>query len=239
MTRLERRTRTETEASFRRFPAPAVEQFCGHISETAAAKPWVLIAYAWVFYMAIFSGGRWIRSELQNAGHEFWLDLDGKAAGSEKESSSEEEVDEEDDEVVLVDSEEETSLPLSFLDFPGEEDGEDIKRDFKARLLSAEEILTPEQREDIAQEAKEIFQYSIRLVEELDEVCGTAVTIANEAKKETAKGSHVAEDVAPSGSLVGWNKDGWKVSDLQGFAGAAVLVSCVSWYVLYGTNFWA
>ncbi|KAK5705999.1 hypothetical protein LTR17_021161 [Elasticomyces elasticus] len=92
-------------------------------------SPHVLIAYAWVMYMAIFSGGRWIRQQLAEAGPDF---------------------------------------ELAFLSFDGDEDGEDVKRDFKARLLHAEDLMTKQERQDVIEEAQRLFDRCIAVVYELD-----------------------------------------------------------------------
>ncbi|KAK4906055.1 hypothetical protein LTR49_024719, partial [Elasticomyces elasticus] len=92
-------------------------------------SPHVLIAYAWVMYMAIFSGGRWIRQQLAEAGPDF---------------------------------------ELAFLSFEGDEDGEDTKRDFKTRLLSAEDLMTKQERQDAIEEAQRLFDRCIAVVYELD-----------------------------------------------------------------------
>jgi len=109
-------------------------------------RPHILLAYAWIMYMAIFSGGRWIREQLRQSEPDFW-----RATG-------------------LSDNVEgmETSSGFSFLCFDGEEDGEDIKMEFKKRLGDADEILTPGERRDILEEARHIFETCIGMVEDLD-----------------------------------------------------------------------
>jgi len=80
-------------------------------------------------YMAIFSGGRWIRQQLADAGPDF---------------------------------------ELAFLSFDGDEDGEDLKRDFKAGLARAEEMLSPQERQEVVEEAQALFGRCIALVAVLD-----------------------------------------------------------------------
>ncbi|KAK1821791.1 hypothetical protein LTR12_003840 [Friedmanniomyces endolithicus] len=94
-----------------------------------SGRPHTLIAYAWVMYMAIFSGGRWIRQLLADAGPEF---------------------------------------ELSFLSFDGDEDGEDLKRGFKAGLARAEVLLSPQERQEAVEEAQALFDRCIALVAVLD-----------------------------------------------------------------------
>jgi hypothetical protein len=135
---------TDLEVLLAKYPGDKVADFCAHIRKTVHEKPWTLVSYAWCFYMAVFSGGRWIRAELLRAGPEFWqmADLKEKASLSER--------------------------GLSFWNFPGVFDGEDIKLEFKAHLAAAETLFTPDERVDIIEEAKNIFQLCASLVEELD-----------------------------------------------------------------------
>ena len=129
---------------------PALSQDeCAHIKRQVVdqylAKPHVLVAYTWVMYMAIFSGGRWIRQQLASAGPEFWaapVPMDEKT----------------------------TSLPgFSFLSFPSsDQDGEDIKAEYKTRLAEAERLLTPAERQDVVEAARLLFEQCIEIVHFLD-----------------------------------------------------------------------
>ncbi|KJX99306.1 hypothetical protein TI39_contig364g00002 [Zymoseptoria brevis] len=116
---------------------------------TMRRQPHVLVAFAWVFYMATFSGGRWIRQQLANSGDEFWkqnppLENDTKTPNLE--------------------------LPgFTFLSFDGTQDGEDIKADFKFRLGSAESLLTSEEKDDIILVSQQLFERCTLLVSELDQ----------------------------------------------------------------------
>jgi heme oxygenase len=120
-----------------------------HILSLAASKPHVLVAYTWVMYMAIFSGGRWIRSQLASAEPEFWTShTNAGPALAEK-----------------------TPLGMpgfSFLSFDGEEDGEDIKVEYKKRLAEGESLLTPQEREDIMEASQKLFERCIAVVKKLD-----------------------------------------------------------------------
>jgi hypothetical protein len=62
---------------------------------------------------------------------------------------------------------------MSFFNFVGEEDGEDIKREFKKRITEAEILLTPGEKDDIVTEAEHIFKFMVAMVTELDAVMGT------------------------------------------------------------------
>jgi hypothetical protein len=100
-------------------------------------------------YMAIFSGGRWIRSQLASAEPEFWTaHTNAGPALAEK-----------------------TPLGMpgfSFLSFDGEQDGEDIKVEYKKRLAEGESLLSAEEREDITAASQELFERCIQIVKKLD-----------------------------------------------------------------------
>ena len=140
---------TDFDVMLSQYPGDQVADFCAHIRRRVGSRPHVLVAYAWCFYMAVFSGGRWIRGELVKAGNDFWTkgEQDDEKGGAEQ--------------------------GLSFWSFPGDHDGLDIKEAFKSRLRSAEALFTPEERMDIVEEAKIIFKLSANLVHELDEQLGT------------------------------------------------------------------
>lgn len=173
-----------------------IEDFIAQMRETVKQKPHVLVAYAWVMYMAIFSGGRWIRAQLQSAGDQFWhCDKASLLSGTPG---------------------------MHLFCFDGERDGEDIKADFKVRLEEAEGIFTPAQRQEVVQEATNIFRFCITLVADLD-------SRAEMWAQERSQGI-VSQQAPPSYfarfrffrlSLAGW----------------AVIVSFLSWYVYYKALF--
>ncbi|KAK4633197.1 hypothetical protein CLAFUR0_03313 [Fulvia fulva] len=126
-------------------------------------KPHVCVAFAWVFYMAVFSGGRWIRQQLANAGPEFW---EGKSPLTPSTAAAEK---------VATSSREDIDQPVpldisgySFLSFDSDNDGEELKALFKTRLALAEDLLTPDEKQDIINVAEQLFDKSIFLVTELD-----------------------------------------------------------------------
>lgn len=122
--------------------------FTTHINLMTAQKPHVIIAYAWVLYMALFNGGRWIMSQLTSARDTSWTLSTLKTTSSTADHTPEQ--------------------ALSFWHFPGPHDGEDIKDRFKSQLHDLENQLTLEEKEDIIAEAKVIFENCALLVEELD-----------------------------------------------------------------------
>ncbi|KAH9867230.1 hypothetical protein IAQ61_007822 [Plenodomus lingam] len=133
---------TDLEVLLAKYPGIKVAEFCTHIRKSVNQKPWTLVSYAWCFYMAVFSGGRWIRGTLLRAPDDYWPTRH--------------------DDMSLADR------GLSFWHFPGDLDGEDIKAEFKARLADAEALFSPDERIDIIEEAKDVFRFCATLVDELD-----------------------------------------------------------------------
>ena len=125
------------------------EEIASHILSLTAAKPHTLVAYTWVMYMAIFSGGRWIRSQLASPEPEFWTaHTNAGPALAEKTPPG---------------------MPgFSFLSFDGEQDGEDIKAEYKKRLAEGENLLSAQEREDITAASQELFERCIQIVKKLD-----------------------------------------------------------------------
>ena len=133
------------------------------ISSTIRDNPHTLLAHAWVMYMALFNGGRWIRGELINAPHEFWRSKRQRRtadslAGSQGGASGGEE------------------NCLSFWDFDGADDGQSLKQDFKQRFDAAAEQLTESERHDVLEETVRIFQLCGHLVQVLDSAAAEDLT---------------------------------------------------------------
>ncbi|CAD0025743.1 unnamed protein product [Aureobasidium pullulans] len=142
--------------------------FTEHIYRQTREKPHVLVAYAWIMYMAIFSGGRWIREQLTNAGPEFW--------GAHNQADKTD---------YWVHG---TLRPgFTLFCFSGTRDGEDIKADFKIRLEKAEELLTERERQDIIDEAQFIFEQCVAIVESLDSQLMTDLELVKSLASREAK----------------------------------------------------
>ncbi|KAF3039235.1 heme oxygenase [Didymella keratinophila] len=139
---------TDLEVLLAKYPGDKIAAFCTHIRKSVNEKPWTLVAYAWCFYMAVFSGGRWIRAGLLRAGDGFWPPQTPEDGAPLAERG------------------------LSFWHFPGLHDGEDIKAEFKLRLEEAEHLFTDDQRVDVIEEAKNVFQLCVEVVYELDDMVG-------------------------------------------------------------------
>ncbi|KAI1414535.1 heme oxygenase-like protein [Hypoxylon sp. FL1857] len=210
--------------------SPVLAEFLAHIKRSVAARPHVLLAYAWVLYMALFSGGRFIRASLERVdpASSFWTPLEleleqdfeqdselkmpggfpssggmgtGARRGGEQKGGKQEE------------------HPLAFFRFDTPSDGEDLKNLFKARLLTltgegngrGTSQISPQEHDDVVQEAQRIFDFMISVVGELDEVCGTdrdSLVVEKEKRKRlAARGDGVKKSVtapapapAPAGS---------------------------------------
>ncbi|KAM3083649.1 hypothetical protein ACMFMG_002235 [Clarireedia jacksonii] len=162
-------------------------EFIAHTKQSVKKNPHVLLAYAWVLYMALFSGGRYLRASLKTAGgfEDFWnrdpspvrpysvtreaqnfTPPSTAAADEELRSSARQQTRSNCHQMMKKQG-------LSFFDFVGGEDGEDIKREFKKRIAEAEVLLTEAEKADVIKEAQEIFSFMVMIVSDLDSVCGT------------------------------------------------------------------
>ncbi|KAL8392730.1 hypothetical protein RB595_002788 [Gaeumannomyces hyphopodioides] len=185
--------------------------FVKHTASSVALAPHVLLAHGWVMYMALFSGGRYIRATLETAtglpdalgraDPSFWAADPGPVppgmrpgvrassnarAGSVDAAAAQAE----DDDSILGDGghpscvrfvagekdpdPRRSRLPLDFLHFATRRDGEDLKEDFKCRLEAAAPSLSAAQQDDVINEARRVFQFLIRIVGDLDGICGAA-----------------------------------------------------------------
>ncbi|KAI9649000.1 hypothetical protein NHQ30_001566 [Ciborinia camelliae] len=175
-------------------------EFIAHTKQSVQTNPHVLLAYAWVLYMALFSGGRYLRASLQAAGgfEDFWdrdpspvRPYETTRASKSTLSSSNGHPEQEVRPSARSPTRSECSQMmkkqgLQFFDFIGDEDGEDIKREFKRRIAEAEVLLTDGEKADIIKEAQAIFSFMVLMVSELDSICGSGST---EEDMETAKSS--------------------------------------------------
>lgn len=145
-----------------------LEKFIAHTKQSVANAPHLLLSYLWVFYMALFAGGRVLKEILRDAGGlgtKFW----NQNPSTPQHPTS---------------SEVGTQAGLSFFEFEGDEDGEDIKIDFKKQFAEAQLSLTEEETKEIVQEAQEIFGFMIGIVEELDVIVGTDEDELEMAKRQ-------------------------------------------------------
>jgi heme oxygenase len=131
--------------------SPILFTFLENISRSVKDRPHVLLAYAWVLYMALFSGGRFIKASMSRVEMDFW-----KAN------------------IMTPDPGKGVDMPpLNFFTFNGPGDGDGIKLEFKKRLGDSEPLLTDRERGDVVAEAQHIFESMVEIVGELDSVCST------------------------------------------------------------------
>ena len=205
------------------YPGDKVAEYCAHIRSVVSKKPHTLVAYAWCFYMAVFSGGRWIRSELLKAPRDFWVAARTDAEQGDGASQR------------LL-----SEAGLSLWHFDGEYDGEDIKSDFKLRLAEAEAFFTPEERVDVIEEAKQIFVRSALLVQELDEKLGTDLDalkrLGTRPPHAREKGAE-REEVVPASKPVSVSQAAATWLRRPEVTGAVVALGCLACVALLKLDF--
>lgn len=176
--------------------SPALASFIKHIENSVVAKPHVLVAYAWVLYMALFSGGRYLRASLQNAGTDFWLRSQQQSLSAAQPPRdvidpfpTEQDTSLSDMRAITphhlkrLTSESKSCAPEKeitqtlhrFFHFPGAEDGEDIKKEFKERVAEIDTLLSDGEKDEIVKEAQHIFNFMVEIVGDLDMVCNTNI----------------------------------------------------------------
>ncbi|KAK4203339.1 hypothetical protein QBC40DRAFT_194553 [Triangularia verruculosa] len=153
-------------------------EFVRHVYGNIGKQPEVVIAYAWVLYMALFSGGRFLASCLEAAGEGFW----GRGCDEVLGRGCREPVRVKDD-----------GLPLRFFRFATPLEGEEIKTEFKTRLLELEGLLTGGERDHVVREGVCIFDVMLGIVGQLDQL------FDNEGVVGDGDGG-----MSPGGSLDGW-----------------------------------
>ncbi|KAL8979061.1 MAG: hypothetical protein Q9205_005519, partial [Flavoplaca limonia] len=140
-----------------------LEAFKGHIQVSLSSKPHLLFAYTWIFYMALFSGGRYIRSKLRAA---FTTPVACDLHRNDDELSG-----------------------LNFWSFPDDTDGEDLKVDFKARVATLSEALTEQEKADIITESVHIMVSLTEVVREIaDTVPERVIALAQDVGSDTSAG---------------------------------------------------
>jgi heme oxygenase len=177
-------------------------EFMSHTRKAIESNPHVLLAYSWVFYMALFSGGRYLRAALADAGGEglaFWngepstvyCGTGEDAKQPNRSVTSEADVHAGDRSSAQSWSRFErgvsmSNLGLQFFNFDGDRDGEDIKFEFKKRVVEVEILLTNGEKENIIAEAEHIFNFMIEVVLELDRAIGCPPPIGTLPSEEGA-----------------------------------------------------
>ncbi|PNP42018.1 hypothetical protein TGAMA5MH_06197 [Trichoderma gamsii] len=144
--------------------------FISHIIQVVRAKPHVLIAYSYNLFMALFAGGRFIRATLEKAGEEFWQTVPEHIKPTMQPCEPDSVISSSLEQIEEI-NHSKNIMPLRFWSFDSENDGEDLKQEYKTKLLQWESELTAEEREDILQESVYILENIGLLVGQLDAVC--------------------------------------------------------------------
>jgi len=127
-------------------------------------------------------------------------------------------------------------------------DGTDIKAEVKRRLDGMESVLTEEMRQEVVDEAREIFIRCEGLVSELDERVGRQGVIIQGAKhraqeSEASEASTIVLERPPTkpGMMERLGLQplpGQHWTEMPGYAGLALAISCVGWYAMYHAGTW-
>ena len=168
--------------------AGPLADFTAHIKDAIAEKPHVLVAYAYIMFMALFAGGRYIRASLESAGQDFW-DLAPSPDGH---------ADTETDPYDANKPPASQKAPFCFLHFDTPLDGEDLKRDFKRRLVVSEHTITTTEKDDIVNEAIAIFEHISAIVGQLDDICGDMVHYSPEGEQSSPTLSDLLQSTLPA-----------------------------------------
>jgi hypothetical protein len=124
--------------------------------------------------MALFSGGRYLRAKLQAAGCGFWRqEYDHDSSGHDASNSyyQDEGLDRRIHFAPVSPQRRIRQVGkdgLSFFNFAGALDGEDLKAEFKKRFAESEAHLTPGEKDDVVRESQRIFELLHKMVSHLD-----------------------------------------------------------------------
>ncbi|KAF8477315.1 hypothetical protein BDZ91DRAFT_709045 [Kalaharituber pfeilii] len=149
------------EAALIKFSSPTTPQrkaYVAHVRAAIAKEPLVIIAYAHTMYLALFAGGKIIKSRML-ATTGFFPKMEGMTR------------------------EECQKAGTNLFEWEGVEKGREdemVRGGFKRRLASVEGEVTEEERKAIVQEAREIFLQNGLLINELDRLTqerGTASSV--------------------------------------------------------------
>ncbi|KIW03456.1 uncharacterized protein PV09_05225 [Verruconis gallopava] len=261
----------------------AADAIKAHVDSQVRSKPHLLIAYAWTMYLAVFSGGRYIRSLLCDAGEDFWLGRHESPAATETSSQAEKkssgwnwrspvarlsssstkagtESKSRSKQPKTVDelrSFEAKGLSLWF--FPGPNDGEELRAEFKQRLRELEPLLSVEQELEIVSEAQAVFSRVEALVSELDLAISASTAPQmpptfdaqpaghDDASVEAADLSYQPQKTAPAANTssssspsvpapVTASHQRW--FELPSYAGIAMVICGISYVAMYYGGTW-
>lgn len=171
-------------------------KFTLHIRDSVTAKPHLLLSYAYSLYLALLSGGTYIRMELLCLKPEFWQATPSPIKPNMVECRPQH-VDSAADPrshgisghdspqlhgAASNESRDAKKIPLEFLDFDPplgdnpRQQAKELKAAFKRRFAEAEQLLAEPERNDIVKETAAIFHSLEEVVGQLDVMFGTAQT---------------------------------------------------------------
>lgn len=140
---------------------PALKDFSRRMGEQIYEKPYLLLAHAWVFYLAIFSGGKYMKASLHMSFQNAWL----------------QQLEEGDKTRPCADT------YLRFWTFGNSvQESEEIRSNFKKRFKEVAKTLSIEQREEVVDEARGIMDSLFGIIQEL----GVLLEPHGEAAQESA-----------------------------------------------------
>lgn len=145
----------ESQEKFaQKFIHPRLEHetsFINHINEVVPSKPYLLLAYGHTLYLALFAGGRIMRSKLTKSTGLF--------------------------PVVPGVSQEEVAAKGTNLFRFAVDDEDSLRLDFKRRYeLATRNNLTEEEKQEIIQESEEIFKRNMDMVNEISDANRSKIT---------------------------------------------------------------
>lgn len=141
---------------------PCLDDFLLRMQEAFATKPHVLLSYTWLFYMALFFGGKFIYQQLNSAGLDFWPPL----TEQERRGMS----------AKMPDGDVESpGWPyLHFWRFDDTDDGKEgilTRTAFEKGFHAASLLLTEQERQDVVEECQEIYHHLEMMIYDLDKDC--------------------------------------------------------------------
>lgn len=178
----------------------AAHEYTKHIRENIIQRPHLAMAYAWTMYLALFNGGRWLHRMLAGAGAEFWLE----------------------DKEISADNTSTDVEVLSFWHFDAatQEDpgAEKLKLEFKKRFDEASETITADEKDQVVEEAKGVFELCSRLINFLD----------NHMAEEQIRKTRQVEKSAEKETMSSWSSP-TSISVWQGLTSKVMNLSISSW----------
>lgn len=159
-----------------------------HMRDSIVAKPHLLLAYAYSLYLALLSGGSYIRTELMYLKEDFWYAtptpvkpnmVECQPRPKDERFNRQSTTQSEPSSHGSASNDSKVSIPLEFLDFDpplgdnARQQTKILKAEFKRRFAEAEQSLAEPERIDIIKESSAIFQNLEAVVGQLDKSCGT------------------------------------------------------------------